>query len=57
METVVIRVVPSGSGRGGYSLQHNQPAGFKGIIGSRWAWFKYKRDAERSAEELMRCWN
>jgi hypothetical protein len=56
MKTVIIKVVPS-QNRKGYSLEHNQPVGFKGIIGKRWAWFKYKSEAEKSAEELMKNWN
>jgi hypothetical protein len=56
MERVIIRVVTSRDRRG-YALEHNQREGFKGIIGRRWAWFKYRADAERSAEELMECWN
>lgn len=56
MNRVIITVVPSQEGEG-YSLEHNQPLGFKGIIGRRWAWFKYKSEALASAEELMRCWN
>ena len=56
METVIIKVVTSRDGQG-YALEHNQSEGFKGIIGRRWAWFKYKADADKSAEELMACWN
>ena len=56
METVIIKVVTSRDRRG-YALEHNQAEGFKGIIGRRWAWFKYKSEAEKSAEELMKCWN
>jgi hypothetical protein len=56
METVIIKVVTSRD-RKGYALEHNQAEGFKGIIGRRWAWFKYKADADKSAEELMVCWN
>jgi hypothetical protein len=56
MERVIIRVVTSRDRRG-YALEHNQSEGFKGIIGNRWAWFKYRADAERSAEELMKNWN
>jgi hypothetical protein len=53
---VIVKVIRS-SYRAGYSLTHNQSNGFKGIIGNEWAWFKYKSDAEKSAEELMNCWN
>jgi hypothetical protein len=56
METVIIKVVTS-KNRRGYELEHNQPVGFKGIIGRRWAWYKYRKDAEASAESLMTCWN
>jgi hypothetical protein len=56
MSRVVITVVPS-KDRVGYSLSHNQPLGFKGIVGRSWAWFKYKSEALKSAEELMKCWN
>ncbi len=56
MERVIIRVVTSRDRRG-YALEHNQSEGFKGIIGNRWAWFKYRADVERSAEELMKNWN
>lgn len=40
----------------GYNLRHNQPAGFKGIIGNTWAWYKLKRDAVSRAAELLKCW-
>ena len=56
MNNIIITVVPS-LDRRGYSLSHNQPEGFKGIIGTQWAWFKNRLDAVKSAEELMKTWN
>ena len=59
METVLpvtIEVVPS-TKKKGYSLKHNQKPGWKGIIGSVWAWYKYKEDAESAKKELTKFYN
>jgi hypothetical protein len=53
---LIVKVVRS-KYRRGWALEHNQPSGFKGIIGHQWAWFKEKAEAEKSAQELMKCWN
>lgn len=56
MKPVIITVVRS-KGRRGYSLRHNQMPGFKGVVDMEWGWYKYKSDAEKAADGLMKCWN
>lgn len=41
----------------GYSLRHNQQEGFKGITGTTWGWYRYKRDAIIAAKKLEQEWN
>lgn len=53
---VIIEVVPS-TKKKGYSLKHNQKAGWQGIIGSVWAWYKYKSDAVKAKDELTKFYN
>jgi hypothetical protein len=56
---IIINVVRSPFKRSGYSLQHNQPVGFKGAIRSdkTFGWYKYKEDADKRAKELMKSYN
>lgn len=56
MKKVTCKVIKGTRGYG-YSLMHNQPAGYKGIIGSVWAWYRYKRDAIEAAEAFERANN
>lgn len=58
MKKVIIKVVKSiGFPNYGYSLSHNQEVGFKGIEGTAWGWYKYKRDALEAAKKLQEEWN
>jgi hypothetical protein len=54
---VKIEVIKTPYRKQGYSLKHNQPNGFKGIIGRIWSWYKYKSDAIIAAQRLELCWN
>jgi len=57
MKEVVITVIKSPFNTYGYSLRHNQEAGFKGVIGYDWAWYRSKKYAQEQAERLMIEWN
>ena len=56
MNNLEITVIKDNIKGYGYNLKHNQPKGFKGIIGNTWAWYRYKRDANDAVTELMKCW-
>ncbi len=53
---VIINVIPSKKKKG-YSLEHNQLPGWKGIITNVWAWYKYKSDAMKAKDELVKFYN
>jgi hypothetical protein len=41
----------------GFNLCHNMNPGFQGIISNVWAWYRYKKDAIKAAQELEKAWN
>ncbi len=53
---VIIEVIPS-KGKKGYSFKHNQKHGWKGIISDVWSWYKYKSDAVKQKNVLMKEYN
>lgn len=58
MNNIKITVVKSMSFPNyGYNLRHNQQEGFKGITGTMWGWYKYKREAIAAAKKLEQEWN
>jgi hypothetical protein len=56
MANVIITVIQSPY-RKGYSLEHNQSNGWKGINGTIFGWYKNKSDAEVRAKELNELYN
>jgi hypothetical protein len=41
----------------GYSIFHNQPKGWQGVISNWFAWYKYKSDAVQRMNELQKCYD
>lgn len=41
----------------GYSIFHNQPPGWKGVISNWFGWFKYKSDATAHRDELQKFYD
>jgi hypothetical protein len=41
----------------GYSIFHNQPKGWKGVISNWFGWYKYKSDAIAAKDELQKYYD
>ncbi len=57
MKNIKLTIEKSRCQLGGYTIRHDQPLPFNGIVGHTFGWYKFKRDAIARANELTICWN